>query len=123
MREKILKVIERVLSGEIKPEDGAALIEAVCQNAEDKMVEDRERILVVEITGDESLKVRIPLKILKVANEFIPIALSLSGSRLDENTLKSMRSALDKIGEGLENMEGDVVSVEDGKDRIRIYLE
>ncbi len=123
MREEILKIIHMVLEGKVKPEEGASLIEALFSSKGDRKNDSSKKMLVVDVSGDEIVKVRIPLKLLSVAKDLIPMAMTISGEKLSEDVMKSVVSAMGKLEQSFEDMEGDIMQIEEENEKIRIYLE
>ena len=122
MKDELLRIMEMVREGKVKPEEGAELVEAIFMG-KNKSKKSTGKMLVIEVTGDENVKVRVPLKLLGAIKDLIPLAFSISGEKFDDNFVKAILETTSKIEETFEEMDGNIVQVEGEDENVKIYLE
>ena len=119
MAEERLKVLEMLSEGKITPEEANDLLETI-KSKKPAPASCKCRYLkikVIEGGGKEKVNVNLPLSLAKFALKFIPESArqEMTEQGIDLDTIIS--SLTDDLGVG------QIVSVEDGDDKVEIYVE
>ena len=121
MSAETLKILKMVEEGKINAEEAQKLLAAVEDETSGEVeVSGRKpkwfKVQVYEGGGKPKVNVKIPLTLLKIAKRFIPrdAKAKINDSDID----------LDEIFEAIqEGAVGKLVEVEDGEDRVYVYVE
>ncbi|MEC9488661.1 MAG: hypothetical protein UMV23_04175 [Halanaerobium sp.] len=113
-RKRILKMVE---DGKISVEEADSLLGALGQDKPPKTSSAKFLRVRVQEGGSEKVNINVPISLAKVALRFIPNNV--------KNTLNEKKLDLDDILAEIESGMGDrkIVEVEDGDDRVEIFIE
>lgn len=113
MNDDILQILKMVESHKLSPEEGEKLISAL--GAATGGAPGRGRFLHIHVAeGDQDkVNVKLPFALAKTLLPHLPRNFTAPFAKIN----------VDEILQKVENTEGDVVNVESGKDRVRIWVE
>jgi len=115
---QILNMLEK---GSITADEAARLLDAI--NSVDEISIDKKpnrwlRIRIAE-DGKEKVKVNVPLKMIELLTKMQGVLPADARAQLDEHEI-NLEQIVKLIREGAE---GEIVSVEDGADTVKIFVE
>jgi len=121
MNEEKMRILSMLENGSISANEAAKLLDAV--TAVDESVSNGKpnrwlRIRVAE-DGIDKVKVNLPLKLVKLLSKMQGILPEDARGQLDEHNI-DLEYIVQAIQEGAE---GEIVSVEDGGDTVKIFVE
>jgi hypothetical protein len=121
MSEEALRILKMVEEGKVSAEEAQKLLAAVEEDTSTEVeVSGRKpkwlKVQVYNGGPKAKVNVKIPLSLLKIAKKFIPRDAKAKINEADVD--------LDEIFEAIEHGEvGKLVEVEDGDDRVYVYVE
>ena len=126
MNDEKMKILSMLENGNISADEAAKLLDAigaVDESARDVAVEKSKpnrwlRIRIAE-DGREKVKVNVPLKIVELLTKMQGVLPADARAQLDEHEI-DLEQIVKLIREGAE---GEIVSVEDGEDTVKIFVE
>ncbi|MFH1023724.1 MAG: hypothetical protein V1809_10110 [Planctomycetota bacterium] len=114
MNEDILKILKMVEDHKLKPEDAEKLITALGSGAGTKSGNGRFLHIHIADGGEDKVNVKVPLALAKTLLPLLPAAVA--------ERLKEKQVDVGDIVRQLEGVAGDIVNVDSGKDRVRIWI-
>jgi len=117
MEEEKMRVLQMIEEGKVSAAEGAKLLEAIEEPAQEG---GRRKFLKIRVfEGDlekPKVKVNIPLGLIKLATHFVP--------KSTREKMKEKEIDLDQIAQLIESgAEGKLVDVEEEGERVEIFLE
>ncbi len=122
MNEEKMRILNMLENGSISADEAAKLLDAVTAVDESAAGNGKSnrwlRIRIAE-DGVDKVKVNLPLKLVKLLSKMQGILPEDARGRLDEHNI-DLEYIVQAIQEGAE---GEIVSVEDGADTVKITVE
>ena len=120
MNEEKLKILGMLEKGSIDSEEAARLLDALGEmDKPEKSGPARWLRIRVSEGGEEKVKVNLPIKLVQILTKLQGVLPEDARHQLDEHDID-----LEKIVEAIrEGAEGEIISVQDGSDDVRITVE
>ncbi len=122
MNEERKKILEMLETKKITAEEAAKLLDAVDSRASDSVPAKGKKKLRIRVfeggSGKAKVNINIPLSLAKLVMKFVP---EHATAKINDRDI-DIKAILSEI----ENMEGervDIINVEDGEERVEIFLE
>jgi len=123
MNDEKMQILSMLENGSINADEAARLLDALNQVEEVALRKNGKpnrwlRIRIAE-DGQEKVKVNLPLKLVEILTKMQGVLPADARARLDEHEI-DLEQIVKLIREGAE---GEIVSVEDGADTVKIFVE